>query len=76
MPLLRSIQSPARRREDAVEMTCAVDQRSHLISDVDHVAGFREGKGTWRALCGYVVVAASLASPPSSKPCSICSSRA
>lgn len=57
------------RRGDArlTWLTCAVDRVDHAITDEDLV----RGSGSYRALCGATVWAASLASPPAGR-CGTC----
>ena len=48
----------------STRMTCATDGRDHLISDQATVAGRTAGQGQYVAICGHLVVAASMVSPP------------
>lgn len=52
-------------------MTCSEDGRSHVVADVQLVGSGVGGGGHYRALCGHVVKAASLAEPDG-KPCRAC----
>jgi hypothetical protein len=55
-----------RRRTSArpITMACTVDGRDHLVSDQATTAGLLAGRGHYIALCGRVVVAESLVTPP------------
>ncbi len=62
-----------RIRSHVVRLTCAVDGRSHRVTDHAFDVGRRDGY--CRALCGHTVVAAALVSPDGA-PCRSCSQRA
>lgn len=55
------------------ELTCAMDQRAHLVTDDALPAALTAGHGCFRALCGHVVAASSL-SAPDGQPCRACAS--
>lgn len=57
----------------AIPLTCAVDGRSHRVTDQAFGAGL--GHGYYQALCGYTVVAAAMVSPDG-PPCPTCAQRA
>ena len=54
-----------------VPVTCLTDGRSHAVAEGQLVASGVDGGGHYRALCGHVVVAASLAEPDG-HPCRAC----
>jgi len=47
-----------------IRMTCASDGRHHLVSDQATAAGLTARHGKYAAVCGHVVVAASMVAPP------------
>lgn len=65
-------------RSRATPLTCAIDGRSHRVTDHAFAAG--QGHGYYRALCnhtvgGHTVAAAAMVSPDG-PPCPSCSERA
>lgn len=60
-------------RSRLVRLTCAVDRRSHRISD--HEFGAGKAHGYFPALCGHTVVATALVSPDG-PPCLSCAQHA
>lgn len=47
-----------------IDMTSAADGRTHTITGAEFDAGVWHGQGTYRAVCGRDVIAASLMSGP------------
>jgi hypothetical protein len=54
-----------------VSITCLVDGRAHRVSDLQLGTTEADALGRYRALCGHVVTAASLAAPDGA-PCPAC----
>lgn len=50
-------------RELICPYTDRLDGRAHLVTEVEAGAGISEGKGRYRALCGYVVTAMPMIVP-------------
>ena len=50
--------------EQTVSVTCARDSRSHVVAQAVLADSLTAGTGHCTALCGHVVLPASLASPP------------
>ncbi len=57
-----------------VTVTCAVDGRSHAISDVQLARPAADTGGRYQAVCGHLVTPASLVEPDG-KPCRLCAAR-
>ena len=57
-----------------VSITCVTDGHTHRVSDLQLGAAEADGRGRYRALCGHLVTAASLAEPDGA-PCSSCAAR-
>ncbi|WP_226367779.1 hypothetical protein [Pseudonocardia sp. ICBG162] len=51
-------------QEPTVTVTCAGDNRSHVVAQAVLSDSLAAGTGHCTALCGHVVLPASLASPP------------
>lgn len=47
-----------------ITMNCAADGRHHLVSDHATTVGLTAHHGKYGAVCGHVVVAASMVAPP------------
>ncbi|MGQ0775321.1 MAG: hypothetical protein ACT4NY_13005 [Pseudonocardiales bacterium] len=62
-----------RRRTVLVPLTCAVDGRSHCVTEHAFAAGRRHGY--YRVLCGRTVVAAAMVCPDG-PPCPSCAQHA
>ena len=45
-------------------MTCAVDRHTHRVADSELRFGLVQGQGTYKAVCGRQITAASLSTPP------------
>jgi hypothetical protein len=54
-----------------VSITCLTDGRAHQVPDLQLGTPEADGRGRYRALCGHVVTAASLAAPDGA-PCPSC----
>lgn len=65
---------PAAEDRTTVSITCVTDGRAHRVSDLQLGAAEADGRGRYRALCGHVVTAASLAEPDGA-PCPSCAAR-
>ncbi len=52
-------------------MTCASDRLEHAVTDEECAAAFQQNSGIYRAVCGHLVAAQAMASPPG-KRCRIC----
>ena len=61
----------ARDDRTSVSITCVVDGRCHRVSDLQLGAAETDTRGRYRALCGHLVTAASLAEPDG-VPCPVC----
>lgn len=57
-----------------VGLTCTADRLEHLVGSVELTVGLASGYGRFRARCGHVVVAASLATAPGRR-CRSCTER-
>lgn len=56
----------------STDMTCVVDRCAHLVSAEELEAGLTGGgRGRFWAMCGHVVVAVAMATPPG-RPCAKC----
>ncbi len=67
----RGARSSARSDRTTVSITCLVDGRAHQVPDLQLGTPEAGGGGRYRALCGHLVTAASLAAPDGA-PCPSC----
>ncbi len=67
MPALRhrlTRPGTAEPRDGSVELTCARDGRTHRVDEHAYATGLGSRRGTFRAVCGVIVLAGALVTPP------------
>ena len=63
-PLRRGRATPAPPRRRLVWLISATDDHDHALTLEEMEAGLAAGQGTYRAVCGHLVLVCAMATPP------------